>query len=139
MDHRRRHLLRSAIAAGIRLRQWSICLAGQLRGYRYRPATLRIRAAAWRAGRSRGGAAAGRPGLCAAAGELDLSKVSAAHRLDDLFALHPSLGFMAELWQQKQLAVVHAVATPYRERSHFDAQDVLESGARRPHARNPAG
>ena len=46
----------------------------------------------------------------------------------------PSLNFLAEQWGEKQLAVVHAVATPYRERSHFDAQDVLESGYARPHA-----
>ena len=66
-------------------------------------------------------------------GELDLSGLAGLHRLDDLFALHPAMTFMAQLWQQRQLAVVHAVATPYRERSHFDAQDVLESGATRPH------
>jgi len=57
-----------------------------------------------------------------------------AFRLDDTFALHPSLSFLARQWQSKQLAVVHAVATPYRERSHFDAQDVLETGFARPHA-----
>jgi len=66
-------------------------------------------------------------------GELDLSKSADLHRLDDLFALHPSLEFLAQLWQDKQLAVAHAVATPYRERSHFDAQDVLESGVNLPH------
>lgn len=55
-------------------------------------------------------------------------------RLDDTFALHPSLTFLSRQWQAKQLAVVHAVATPYRERSHFDAQDVLESGFARAHA-----
>src|SRR6185295_7991762 len=33
----------------------------------------------------------------------------------------------------KELAVLHAVASPYRERSHFDAQNVLESGDARPH------
>jgi uncharacterized protein (DUF1501 family) len=54
--------------------------------------------------------------------------------LNDLFGLHPSMGFMAEQWRARQLTVLHAVATPYRERSHFDAQDVLESGHARPHA-----
>ena len=67
-------------------------------------------------------------------GELALSGATGLHRLDDLFALHPSLNFLAGQWGEKQLAVVHAVATPYRERSHFDAQDVLESGHARPHA-----
>jgi uncharacterized protein (DUF1501 family) len=55
-------------------------------------------------------------------------------RLDDTFALHPSLSFLTRQWQARQLTVVHAVATPYRERSHFDAQDVLESGFARAHA-----
>jgi uncharacterized protein (DUF1501 family) len=54
--------------------------------------------------------------------------------VNDLFALHPSLAFLGEQWQQGQLTLLHAVATPYRERSHFDAQDVLETGFTRPHA-----
>ena len=54
--------------------------------------------------------------------------------LDGFFALHPSLPFVHESWQARQLHVVHAVATPYRERSHFDAQDVLENGMTRAHA-----
>ncbi|MEY2854069.1 MAG: hypothetical protein RL030_1201 [Pseudomonadota bacterium] len=54
--------------------------------------------------------------------------------LDGTFALHPSLAFLHECWKEKSLCAVHAVATPYRERSHFDAQDVLESGMTRPHA-----
>jgi uncharacterized protein (DUF1501 family) len=64
--------------------------------------------------------------------ELALDEVSGLVRLDDLFALHPALGFMAEQWRARRLSVLHAVATPYRERSHFDAQDVLESGFARP-------
>ncbi|MEO8315884.1 MAG: DUF1501 domain-containing protein [Pseudomonadota bacterium] len=66
--------------------------------------------------------------------ELALNEVPGLARLDDLFSLHASLGFMAEQWRAKRLSVVHAVATPYRERSHFDAQDVLESGFVLPHA-----
>jgi uncharacterized protein (DUF1501 family) len=66
--------------------------------------------------------------------ELALDEVSGLVRLDDLFALHPALGFMAEQWRSRRLSVLHAVATPYRERSHFDAQDVLESGFARPQA-----
>ena len=57
-----------------------------------------------------------------------------ALRLDGTFGLHPSLAFMSELWQARQLTVLHAVASPYRERSHFDGQDVLESGYARAHA-----
>ncbi|HVN98765.1 MAG TPA: DUF1501 domain-containing protein [Steroidobacteraceae bacterium] len=55
-------------------------------------------------------------------------------QLDHLFALHPSLAFMHECFAGGELAVLHAAATPYRERSHFDGQDVLESGMVRPHA-----
>jgi uncharacterized protein (DUF1501 family) len=40
---------------------------------------------------------------------------------------------MAESWRTRELAVLHAVATPYRERSHFDGQDVLENGLVRAH------
>jgi uncharacterized protein (DUF1501 family) len=54
--------------------------------------------------------------------------------LDSTFGLHPSLAFLHECWGAKELCVVHAVATPYRERSHFDAQDLLENGMTRPHA-----
>ena len=49
-------------------------------------------------------------------------------KLDGLFGLHPSLTNLHALYQAKELAVLHAVATPYRERSHFDAQKVLEAG-----------
>jgi uncharacterized protein (DUF1501 family) len=66
--------------------------------------------------------------------ELALNDVPGLFRLDDLFSLHPSLGFMAEQWSAKRMTVLHALATPYRERSHFDAQDVLESGFTVPHA-----
>lgn len=48
--------------------------------------------------------------------------------LDGFFALHPALPNFARLYAAGQALVVHAVASPYRERSHFDGQDVLESG-----------
>ncbi|MGJ4891981.1 DUF1501 domain-containing protein [Bradyrhizobium sp. HKCCYLS3077] len=48
--------------------------------------------------------------------------------LDSFFALHPSMPEFARMYRARQAAVIHAVATPYRERSHFDGQDVLESG-----------
>ncbi len=48
--------------------------------------------------------------------------------LDQGFGLHPSLRNLHGLYQQRQLAVFHAVASPYRERSHFDGQDILETG-----------
>ncbi len=48
--------------------------------------------------------------------------------LDGFFVLHPTMPNLARLYKQGQASVVHAVASPYRERSHFDGQDVLESG-----------
>jgi uncharacterized protein (DUF1501 family) len=52
----------------------------------------------------------------------------AAVMLDSFFALHPSMPEFARMYREKHAAVVHAVSTPYRDRSHFDGQDVLESG-----------
>jgi uncharacterized protein (DUF1501 family) len=52
----------------------------------------------------------------------------AATKLDSFFALHPSMPEFARMYREKQAAVIHAVSTPYRDRSHFDGQDVLESG-----------
>jgi uncharacterized protein (DUF1501 family) len=48
--------------------------------------------------------------------------------LDGFFALNPAMPFLHGLYQKRQALIVHAVATPYRQRSHFDGQDVLESG-----------
>jgi uncharacterized protein (DUF1501 family) len=48
--------------------------------------------------------------------------------LDGFFGLHPSMANFQRLFRANQAAVVHASATAYRERSHFDGQDVLESG-----------
>ena len=57
-----------------------------------------------------------------------------ALQLDNLFGLHPQMTFLHESFAAGELAVFHAVATPYRDRSHFDGQDVLESGVLVPHA-----
>lgn len=54
-------------------------------------------------------------------------------QLDSRFGLHKSLAGFADLYKQKQLLVLNAVATPYRERSHFDAQNLLEGGGTAPH------
>lgn len=53
-------------------------------------------------------------------------------KLDGSFALHPSLKFMHRLYGEKQLLPIVAVAPPYRQRSHFDAQDCLENGTAKP-------
>ena len=52
--------------------------------------------------------------------------------LDGFFALNPAMPNLHRLYKLQQATIVHAVATPYRERSHFDGQDVLESGFTRP-------
>jgi uncharacterized protein (DUF1501 family) len=54
--------------------------------------------------------------------------------LDTFFALNPAMPNFYRLYKAGQASVVHATATPYRERSHFDGQDVLESGMTRPGA-----
>jgi uncharacterized protein (DUF1501 family) len=54
--------------------------------------------------------------------------------LNDLLGLHPSCAFLHDCYTSRELVVFHAVASPYRERSHFDGQDVLENGNVRPHA-----
>jgi uncharacterized protein (DUF1501 family) len=48
--------------------------------------------------------------------------------LDGFFGLHPSLSALQPLWNQKHLAIVHAAGSPDPTRSHFDAQDFMESG-----------
>src|ERR1700733_10805409 len=48
--------------------------------------------------------------------------------LGTFFALNPAMPNLHRLYKAGQATVVHATATPYRERSHFDGQDVLESG-----------
>jgi len=55
--------------------------------------------------------------------------------LNGFFGLHPSLAFLERCYTARELTVLHALASPYRERSHFDGQNVLESGAARPFAR----
>jgi len=48
--------------------------------------------------------------------------------LDGFFGLHPSLASFKPLWDQGHLAIVHAAGSPDTTRSHFDAQDYMESG-----------
>ena len=54
--------------------------------------------------------------------------------LDSFFALNPAMPNLYRLYKAEQATIVHAAATPYRERSHFDGQDVLESGFVKPGA-----
>ena len=54
--------------------------------------------------------------------------------LDGYFGLNPGLSFLQHSFVARELVVLPAVASAYRERSHFDGQDVLESGMTQPHA-----
>lgn len=67
-----------------------------------------------------------------ARGELALDPPGRADgllRMDGFFGLHPALNTLHKHYTDGQAIVLHAVASPYRQRSHFDGQDVLESGA----------
>ena len=52
--------------------------------------------------------------------------------LDSFFALNPAMPNFYRLYKANEATIVHATATPYRQRSHFDGQDVLESGFAKP-------
>lgn len=63
-------------------------------------------------------------------------RMSAAHSagdaaiidLDGTFGLHPALSSFASLYKEQRLAIVHGVGSPHTTRSHFDAQDYMETG-----------
>ncbi|WP_294190300.1 DUF1501 domain-containing protein [uncultured Sphingomonas sp.] len=55
-------------------------------------------------------------------------------KLDGMFTLHPGLSEIAAMYARGQALFVHAVASPYRDRSHFDGQNVLETGGTQPYA-----
>jgi len=56
-----------------------------------------------------------------------------ATKLDGSFALHPALAETAKMYQAGEALFVHAIASPYRERSHFDGQNVVETGSSAPY------
>ncbi|MBS0472751.1 MAG: DUF1501 domain-containing protein [Proteobacteria bacterium] len=53
-------------------------------------------------------------------------------KLDAMFGLHPNLVGLKSLYDAGEMTVVHACATPYRDRSHFDGQNLLENGSENP-------
>jgi uncharacterized protein (DUF1501 family) len=77
----------------------------------------------------------GDPDLIRARGEL-ASEATTGVKLDSLFTLHPAMAQSAKIYAAKQARFAHAIASGYRERSHFDAQNVLESGAMKPYGRD---
>ncbi|MCP5432641.1 MAG: DUF1501 domain-containing protein [Alphaproteobacteria bacterium] len=56
-----------------------------------------------------------------------------ALKLDGTFGLAPELAYAHALYGAKELLLVHAAATPYRDRSHFDGQNLLENGTAKPY------
>lgn len=74
---------------------------------------------------------AGDPAYASARRDLALDPKT-LHRLDDTFALAPGLAALGGFWERDELLAFHALALPYRSRSHFDSQAVLETGLDRP-------
>lgn len=74
----------------------------------------------------------GEPAYGVQRGQLALAKPGESdgvRKLDGLFGLHPSFERVHDFYQRREALIVHAVASPYRGRSHFDGQDVLEAGS----------
>jgi uncharacterized protein (DUF1501 family) len=69
----------------------------------------------------------GEPGYYAMRPSINIPRNSVID-LDGFFGLHPSLAPFKPLWDQRHLAIVHAAGSPDPSRSHFDAQDFMESG-----------
>ena len=53
------------------------------------------------------------------------------HKIDGLFGFNPALGELHQLYKKNELLFAHAIASPYRSRSHFDGQKILENGTSR--------
>src|SRR6185295_14977282 len=66
-----------------------------------------------------------RPGIAVA--KPQLGNAETVVNLDGFFGFHPSLAPLKPLWESKRLAIVHAAGSPDNTRSHFDAQDYMES------------
>ncbi|WOD15853.1 DUF1501 domain-containing protein [Paraburkholderia kirstenboschensis] len=72
------------------------------------------------------------PAYATLRGALAIDASNARH-LDGTFALHPALMQIGAMYADRQALFVHAVASPYRDRSHFDGQNVLETGGASPY------
>ena len=75
----------------------------------------------------------GDPAFAALRGGL-IGDAAMGTKLDTMFTLHPALSEVGKMYRQEQALFVHAVASPYRDRSHFDGQNVLETGGAQPYA-----
>ncbi|AXY03480.1 DUF1501 domain-containing protein [Vibrio alfacsensis] len=63
-------------------------------------------------------------------------KAEKLNKLDQFYGLHPAMKTCFEWYKHKEFAMVHACATSYRDRSHFDGQKILENGTNNPHHRD---
>jgi len=131
---RREFLTTGALAAGGALLNSRVTFAGGASGRKPRLIFIILRGAL-------DGLAAvpacGDPGYAQLRGDLAIGRPGTdggALALDGTFGLHPSLAFMQQSYSTRELIVFHAVASPYRDRSHFDGQNVLETGYPEPHA-----
>lgn len=78
----------------------------------------------------------GDPAYASQRGRLALGAAKLLPTDSGFFGFNPRLARLHALFARGEALVIHASATPYRERSHFDGQDVLESGYERPGARD---
>ncbi len=76
----------------------------------------------------------GDPAYAALRGDL-AADLADRPKLGGMFALHPALTQLGAMYEAKQALFAHAVASPYRDRSHFDGQNVLETGGAQPYDR----
>ncbi len=76
----------------------------------------------------------GDPAYAVARKHIAIGPGNGAVKLDGLFAVHAGLPFFASEYAAGRALAVHGVATPYRDRSHFDAQNLLETGGVLPYA-----
>jgi uncharacterized protein (DUF1501 family) len=129
IDLQRRRLLGASLCAGAASAGSTLSLAGTAT-----PDSTRLAVVILRGGMDGLSAvpAVGDPDFIAARGALS-QFASAPLALDNTFALHPQLTRLHAMFKGGEAIVVHAVGLPYRERSHFDAQQVLESGGARPY------
>ena len=65
--------------------------------------------------------------------------VTGVKKLTSDFNIHPRLKSFYDCWQDGKAAVVHATSIPYTLRSHFDGQNLMESGGHTPYAEKQAG
>ncbi len=81
----------------------------------------------------------GDPDYAGVRAQLALDKSGTAqnlHDLDGFFGLNPALTNMKAMYDAKEVVLFHNICSPYRDRSHFEGQNCLETGGTSPHALN---